>query len=548
MTPRTRSADVSQMNTPMDEETHDLIGIPSTPGGTLIFIVAYEASRHIESVLERIPRAVLEDPLTHLLLIDDASNDGGILVARKWLDAHGIHNATLLRNPINQGYGGNQKLGYRLAVEANFDFVILLHGDGQYAPELLGEFVQRRRVEHADVVLGTRMSNVRSARRGGMKWYKVIGNKTLTAFQNACTGQKLSEYHTGYRGYSVDFLRKVPFESNTNDFHFDTEILLQAFHVHAKIAEFAIPTFYGDEICRVDGMKYAAAVIKATLQYKLHQLGMLCSLRYRDLTPARYVDKTQAAYSSHKLALEQLKKLHPKSVLDIGCGPGFVTKQCRTFADYVAACDYFPPADESIANTFKRVDLEHDELPFDIFDFDAVLLLDVIEHLKDPEGFLLDLRNRSAVRPLLDKSPAFVLSTPNIAFAAIRLNLLLGRFTYAERGILDITHKRLFTRNTLRRLLEDCGYDVVTIKPVPVPFETVFGGAIGKLFGWISNLLCQIWPTMFAFQFLVISRPKPGIRQLLRQAQRVTDLAEHEPARSPVSPELASNNSGTPVC
>jgi len=155
-----------------------------------------------------------------------------------------------------------------------------------------------------------------------------------------------------------------------------------------------------------------------------------------------------------------------------------------------------------------------------MFDYDAVLLLDVIEHLADPERFLLNLRNHSEAKNSVRKSPLLILSTPNIAFAGIRVNLLLGRFSYAERGILDITHKRLFTRRTLLRMLRDCGYRVEKFIPVPVPFEVVMPTYTGRLLGRITNVLANIWPAMFAFQSLVVCRPMPGIHQLLTQSER----------------------------
>jgi glycosyltransferase involved in cell wall biosynthesis len=488
-------------------------------GKVLIFIVAYEAEKHIQSVLSRIPAQLLADPDVHVLVIDDASTDASAALAAEWAAKRGITNLTALRNPVNQRYGGNQKLGYRIALECGFEFVILLHGDGQYAPELLPQFVEAWRAENADVVLGSRMHSVKSARDGGMAWHKVVGNRVLTTFQNKLTGQKLGEYHTGYRGYSTRFLRAVPFEVNTNEFHFDTEILLQAFHVGAKITEFAIPTHYGDEICRVQGMRYAKDVVVSTLLYKAHRSGLLCSMRYQNLAPTRYRDKTDALYTSHRLALNELQKAKPQTVLDLGCGPGYIARECEKMGMRVTGVDAFEPQ-PGMMSEFKRVDLENDALPVDAFAYDAVLLLDVIEHLAKPEEFLLDLRNRSEAQASVRKPPLVVLSTPNVAFAAIRLNLLLGRFSYAERGILDITHKRLFTKWTLLRTLRDCGYRVEKFIPVPAPFEAVMPGSTGRLLGRIANALARAWPTMFAFQSLVVCRPLPGVHQLIRQAQQ----------------------------
>jgi 2-polyprenyl-3-methyl-5-hydroxy-6-metoxy-1,4-benzoquinol methylase len=501
----------------------------------LVFIVAYEAQRHIVSVLERIPQHLWNAQDIHFLLIDDGSKDAGVSRASDFLRSRGYRNATVLRNPVNQGYGGNQKLGYRLAVDAGFDFVILLHGDGQYAPELLPTFIDTARATDADVLLGSRMHSVRSARKGGMPWIKVVGNKVLTRIQNTLTGQRLSEYHTGYRGYSTRFLRQVPFETDTNDFHFDTEILLQAFHVGAVVREIDIPTHYGDEVCRVNSWKYARNVVLGTLRFRMHQMGMLCDLKYRHLSIERYRNKTQGRYTSHTMALDEVRRLGPRTLLDLGCGPGHIAARARALGIEVTGVDAHDPLPGKM-DRFHRVDLESLDLPIDPFAFDAVLLLDVIEHLQDPESFLVMLRNRSERLRDSGQAPALILSTPNIAFAAIRLNLLLGRFNYAERGILDITHKRLFTRKTLLRTLRDCGYRVEKVRGVPPPFEAVMPGMLGTLFGRLSAALCWLWPSLFSFQTLVVCRPLPGVRQLLTASER--HLAKGDNAVATVLYEL----------
>ena len=501
----------------------------------LVFIVAYEAHRHIVPLLERVPGELWNAADVHFLMIDDGSKDGGVSLAAAWLERRGVGNATVLRNPVNQGYGGNQKLGYRIAVDAGFDFVILLHGDGQYAPEMLPRFLETARATDADVLLGSRMHSVRSARKGGMPWIKVVGNKVLTRVQNWLTGRKLSEYHTGYRGYSTRFLSRVPFETDTNDFHFDTEILLQAFHVGAKVEEIDIPTHYGDEVCRVNGWRYARDVVLGTLRFRMHQMGMLCVLKYRHLGIERYRDKTQGRYTSHTMALEEVARVAPRTLLDLGCGPGHIAARAREMGIEVTGMDSHEPLPGKMDH-FVRVDLERLELPVDPFGFDAVLLLDVIEHLQDPEAFLVMLRNRSETLRDVGRAPALILSTPNIAFAAIRLNLLLGRFNYAERGILDITHKRLFTRKTLLRTLRDCGYRVERVRGVPPPFEAVMSGRAGRVLGRMSAMMSWVWPSMFSFQTLVVCRPLPGVRQLLAASER--HLAKGDDAVAGVLREL----------
>ncbi|HEY1684271.1 MAG TPA: bifunctional glycosyltransferase/class I SAM-dependent methyltransferase [Tepidisphaeraceae bacterium] len=484
-------------------------------GRILIFVVAYGAEQLIASTLDRIPRELFDSPRVYFLVIDDASSDKTATVAGNWVNQHGYRNVTVLRNPANQGYGGNQKLGYRLALEWGFDFVILLHGDGQYAPELLPEFIRAWDQTDNDVILGSRMQSLASARKGGMPFYKLIGNRILTKIQNRLAGSNLSEWHTGYRGYSARLLRTVPFEINTGDFHFDTEILLQAIYVGAKFTEFPIPTHYGGEVCHVNGLDYARNVIIETFRFRMHRSGMLCSLKYRDLEPINYRSKTGMAYTSHSMALAEVKRLHPHTILDIGCGPGFVARECEKLGAKVTGLDFRAPLPEMMSE-FQKLDLESNTLPVDPFDYDCVLMLDVIEHLGEPEHFLLAMRNNS--RAMRDNT-RLILTTPNVTFFLVRLNLLLGRFNYAQRGILDITHKRLFTKTSLRTALRDCGYVIEKMRAVPPPGQVV-GGTLGKILGKIFPVLARIWPRMFGFQWLVVCHPRPGIHHLLAAAER----------------------------
>src|SRR5262249_45830325 len=133
---------------------------------------------------------------------------------------------TVVRHPENLGYGGNQQAGYRWAIDQGFDIVVLLHADRQYAPEFLPEIVKPLVRGEAVAASGSRMMPPGGARGGGMPLYKVVGNTVLTTMQNVVVGEKLSEWHSGYRAYSVDTLRDIPFEQLTGDYHFDTQIIL----------------------------------------------------------------------------------------------------------------------------------------------------------------------------------------------------------------------------------------------------------------------------------------------------------------------------------
>src|ERR1051325_1220736 len=180
----------------------------------LIFIVAYNAETTIEKVLTRIP-ASLRQSGVEVLIIDDSSQDDTFQHGLRYQQAHSAFKITVLRTPENQGYGGNQKLGYRYAIENNFDLVALLHGDGQYAPEKLPALLAPLLAGQADAVFGSRMIEKKAARVGGMPLYKWLGNQILTGFQNRMLGTSLSEFHSGYRLYSTAALAQLPFEKNT---------------------------------------------------------------------------------------------------------------------------------------------------------------------------------------------------------------------------------------------------------------------------------------------------------------------------------------------
>ena len=165
----------------------------------LIFIVAYNAESHIENVLDRIPRKLLSDKRYNIkiLIIDDSSVDDTVNLSNEYIVKNSRLPITIFKNPENQGYGGNQKIGYFYMLKENFDIVILLHGDGQYAPEYIPELIKPILKNEADIVFGSRMINKKEALKGGMPLYKYFGNQILTAIQNKLLGSDLYEFHSG---------------------------------------------------------------------------------------------------------------------------------------------------------------------------------------------------------------------------------------------------------------------------------------------------------------------------------------------------------------
>jgi glycosyltransferase involved in cell wall biosynthesis len=232
-----------------------------------ILIVAYNAQETLTKVLDRIPSDFVKQ-IDAILVCDDASTDDTHKVGLSYQIKSQLP-LTIVRHEINLGYGGNQKTGYQWALEKNLDLVVLLHGDGQYAPEFLPQMVEPIVSGRADVVFGSRMITQGGARQGGMPLYKFVGNKILTTLQNRLAKVSLTEWHSGYRAYSVASLRKINFLKNSDYFDFDSQIILQMIGARQRIVEIEIPTFYGDEISRVNGIKYGIKILIHTLKFRL---------------------------------------------------------------------------------------------------------------------------------------------------------------------------------------------------------------------------------------------------------------------------------------
>jgi glycosyltransferase involved in cell wall biosynthesis len=236
-----------------------------------IFIPAFNAASTIVTVLDRIPEK-LKNTVTEIFVIDNHSTDNTQMVAINYRETHGLHNLEVIRNPRNEGYGGSQKIAYQRCIDKNYDCVAMLHGDAQYAPELLETLLDPILKGEADMVFGSRMRGNPLA--GGMPIHRFLGNRALTTIQNLILDTKLSEFHSGYRVYSVKALEKIPFARFSSDYHFDTEIIILFVHQKLRIKEIPIPTHYGDEENYVNIWDYGMKVLITTTTYLLHKIGI----------------------------------------------------------------------------------------------------------------------------------------------------------------------------------------------------------------------------------------------------------------------------------
>lgn len=206
----------------------------------IVVFPAYNAER----TLERTFREVDTDIVSETILVDDASKDHTAEVARRL----GIHTVVHSRN---KGYGGNQKTCYREALSRGADIVVMVHPDYQYSPRLIPAMASMIASGHYDAVMGSRMLG-QNARRGGMPVYKYISNRFLTLSQNLLMGQKLSEYHTGYRAFSRALLESLPLEDYDDDFIFDNQMIAQAMYFGWRVGEISCPTRYFDEASSIN--------------------------------------------------------------------------------------------------------------------------------------------------------------------------------------------------------------------------------------------------------------------------------------------------------
>ncbi len=472
---------------------------PTKRGRLLIFIVAYNAEKTIESVLQRIPEQLHEQHEVEVLIIDDSSQDETFRRSELVRRANAIpFRLNVLYNPVNQGYGGNQKIGFHYALEQKFDWVALVHGDGQYAPECLPELVEELAAGRAEAVFGSRMMEKRQALKGGMPLYKYVGNKILTTFQNWMLGSNLSEFHSGYRLYATEALRKIPFQKNSNDFHFDTEIIIQLLFAGQRIKELAIPTFYGDEICHVNGMKYSWDVFKATLLARVQPFHIFYDPKF-DCRPAGEKGAESLSESLYYDALLSEKIPRGSRLVLIGRGS-------ERLRDRLHGSGYH--IDSLTPQAFKEEFQEGRAC-------DYLFLLDDSGMAQHPEEVLEKLAAVSCLSPRLK----ICVTIANVGFIANRLLLLFGRFGYTRRGIINLNAFHFFTLRSARRMFAQYGFTVTREVGLPIPYSGLFASA--GLVGFFTRLhrgLIALRKSLFSFQFVFFISPPTSLPYLLASA------------------------------
>lgn len=229
----------------------------------VVVMPAYNAAKTLEKTYYDIPQGIVDK----IILVDDESSDNTVEIARRL----GLR---VIVHERNKGYGGNQKTCYDEALQVGANIIVMIHPDYQYDSQLIPELIKPILEDKADVVLGSRIRTRKETLDGGMPRYKYIGNRFLTLIENIVTGQNLSEWHTGFRAFSKRFLETVPYKFNSNDFVFDSQILIQAVSFGFKFAEISVPARYFKDASSINfrrSIVYGLLTLWTLMKFLLHR-------------------------------------------------------------------------------------------------------------------------------------------------------------------------------------------------------------------------------------------------------------------------------------
>jgi len=408
---------------------------------------------------------------------------------------HGVDVLALAGRP---GYGGLQKAAFAHALRTGLEVVVVLPTGAPHAAAALPALLAPLHEDGVAAVFGSRFTPTRGA-GGRMPALRRLGNRLVSSVQAGLLRSTLTDFHSGYRVYRASALARLPFRHNGDGLQFDSELAIQLLWKGDRIVEVPVPSHAGGKLHGLAAVRYGVQAIATVLRAKANQVYLVYHPKFDVDERTDYLFK-QAPTSVHQAVLR-----HPfrpaTSVLELGAGHGRVARALHARGLAVVAVDHHKP-DEAFPFPY----LEHDlDLPFSSpvqaalgHQVDCVVALDVIEHLKQPEAGL------QQVRDVLVPGGRLLASTGNIAFWPLRLMLLFGQFNYGKKGILDRTHTRLFSVRSFCRTIEGEGFRVRSVRGFGPPIEDMVGRSWPlRLLDRVANWLARVWPGMFAYQFLV---------------------------------------------
>ncbi len=463
--------------------------------GIVLFLFDCSDSGALRKTLERIPGPVWGWLEEVVIVIGPCTDPASVEIEK--LSPRADQPVLIHRLPSESGYGGARKAAFEYALRKGFSHVLLLRGDGAQPPESLPRLLVPIHTDPEQAVLATRIEfRHRPVGMAPIRWLvHALANGTM----NRILGLRLADYDTGLRLYPCAALRRIRFQLNSGDRQFDTQVLIQLRALGIEIKEvLALPAWreLNDDAA---GVRHVLRNFGTAIDYRLHQLHVNRRGRYFVEKDVHYTLKLSRT-GSH---MQIVDAIEPGSqVLDLGCSQGLLAKPLSEKNVSVVGIDIGPPSQLSRdLKDYYRRDLD---VPLDVplgRDFDYVVVSDVIEHLRNRHELLVGARR------FLKETGRLIISTPNIALWFYRLSLLVGRFEYGPRGVLDQTHVHLFTRATFQREIEQAGYKVVSQRVTALPFEVVFRSTgRSRLMRSISELyhaLARMWPEMFAYQVIL---------------------------------------------
>lgn len=459
-----------------------------------LFLFGGSDAETLRKTIEALPEE-LDACLEEVVLVPDGVPEDSTpplreLAGRRQLELR-VH-----RMPRTAGYGGARKSVFEYVLMRGVDLAVTMRGDGLHPPERLVALLHAALARPDSLVLATRLMH--SGESDSPLPHR-LAHAGATAIQNRLLGLRLGDYHSGFRVYSARTLRCIPFQLNADDRGFDMQTVIQCRALGAPVHEVWVPPTWKEYPSSPRGLFNVMRFTAAAFDYRLHQLHLTRRGRYFVDPDVHYTLK-QSRTGSHMQIVEAIEP--GSQVLDLGCSHGLLAQPLHEKDVRVTGVDVLGPQSptEAMEEFFER-DLEQPlELPTGRV-FDYVVCSDVIEHLRSRTELL------RSVRRYLKPGGRLLISTPNVALWFYRLSLLVGRFEYGPRGVLDETHVHLYTRATFVRAVEKAGFRILRERVTALPFEVVFESTgrsrLVRGLAGAYHLLARLWPELFAYQILL---------------------------------------------
>ena len=468
------------------------------PRVVLLLFEVYDVEA-LQQTLGRIP-ASARDCLEEVVVVLEDSRDFSLPPSAPGSEfALRVHRGP--RRTSGQSYGACRKGAFEYALQRGFEIAVQLRV-GRHPPELLPQLIAPLSDASAEVSIAQRGSTGAGVSRTGRSLWRGLGGAGASVILNRLLGLREPDPASSYRAVSVHALRDIPFQLNSDGRAFDTQLLIQCRALGLRTQGVEADTHWQEGDDAWASLRAGIGAICSAIDYRCHQLHFSRRGRYLLDTGSQYTLK-QSPSGSHAQIAEAIES--GSHVLDLGCSQGLLARPLTAKGVQVTGVDI--ARSERLAQElgdFHERDLERPlDLPTGRI-FDYVVISDVLEHLKERQQLL------RGARRYLREGGRLIVSTPNIALWFYRLSLLLGRFEYGPRGVLDRTHVHLYTRSTFRREIEAAGFRIEKERVTALPFEVVFAStgrsSLVRNLAGSYHLLARLWPELFAYQFILEAR------------------------------------------